>query len=168
MINFSSLSKESIEMIICPQFTKAVKNPMSEFEQEILISLMLANKKFKISRKEKPFLFQLIEKIINACHTFSTDDERLILFLASICQSLGSAILYLWYIQFWCHCNKLKVIDLDIFCGKIFPNGFPSKECVNAIWDSQKLINVPKMGSDNLVDYNYCGDSIHFVTVPTA
>ena len=168
MINFSSLNKESIEKIICSQITQAVKNPMSKFEQEILVSLLLANKNFKIPQKEKPFLFQLIEKRINACHTFSTDDERVILFLVSVCQSPGSAILYLWFIQFWCHFNRIKVIDLDIFCGKIFPNGFPSTECVNAIWDSQKLINVPKMGSDNLVDYNYCGDSIHFVTVPTA
>ncbi len=134
----------------------------------ILIQLMLAGKNFTIPQKEKPFLFQVIEKRITACQTFSTSDFRLILFLATISETPGSAILYLWYIQYWCFSNSVKEIDLDIFCSKIFPNGFLSKTKLQQIWDVQKVVNHPIGTSDNLVDYNSCANSIHFLTVPTA
>lgn len=168
MINYSDLKDDTIENTIISLMKNSPKFQMDTDLGGILISLLVGGKNFSIPHKKKPFLTQVIEKRISASHTFSTSDFRLILFLASVSETPGCAILYLWYIQYWCYSNKIKEIDLDIFCNRIFPNGFLSQKNLQKIWDNQKVINAPKFSSDNLVDYNFCGNSIHILTVPTA
>ena len=163
MIQYSDLHSDSIEKLIIPQIENSPKIPMDKEISEILISLMLAGNKFSIVEKDKPFLVKVIEKRIDACQTFLISDFRLILFLATISEMPGNAILYLWYIQNWCFKNKIGKIDLDIFCSKIFPDGFLSANQLKIIWNNQKVLNRPIGTYDNLVDYNSCADSIRFL-----
>ena len=155
------LDPNAIEEIVCKKMEKLTTVRMTNELSSILIQLMLVpkDKPFKIPQEEKPFLFQVIEKRIEICFTFKTQDDRLILFLAALSVTPGIAVMYLWYLQYWCSKNDVKEIDLDILCSRIFPNGFFKEEDLSEIWDEQK---VKSEGSDNLLDYQTAGESIQF------
>jgi len=155
----------AIENIVCKAIEKCDRVEMDKDLFETFIMLIMAkDKKFEIPEKEKPFIYQVIEKRIKHCYTFKTNDPRLIMFLSALAVKPGTAILYLWYLQYWCKKNSVKEIDLDIFGTRIFPLGFPSEETMHKIWDSQKVNRDSATGgSDNLVDYNDAGSSLHFM-----
>jgi len=62
--------------------------------------------------------------------------------------------------------NNHNIIDLKMFC-EIFPNGFPSEQDLEKIWDGQKVDREKnnQMASDNLVDYQSAMGSIQFQKV---
>ncbi len=165
MINLAQAHKENaIEEIVCKPFEKAIRTPMSDDLTKLMIQLMFADEKFKIPEAEKPFLFNVIEKRIEYCFSFNVVDHRLILALAVITESPGTAIMYLWYLQYWCKQNGVKEVDLDLFCERIFPFGFPIKSDMQKIWDSQK-VSTEKNGCLNLVDIEGGGRSCQFEQV---
>lgn len=162
--------ENSVEEIFCKPFDKLKSHEMSEEDTELLIMLLMKEKinptNTPIAEKDKPFLYQVIEKRIDACFTFEITDARLILFLCAIAKSPGTAIMYLAYLQYWCKKNDVKEIDLEKF-AEIFPNGFPCEEDLQKIWDEQKVsrrtpegVRIP--GSDNLLDYQTAYKSIQF------
>jgi len=141
------------------------REPADNELMETLMRVYLA-KGLNIPDKEKPFLFQVIEKRLQYCFTIKIEDQRLILFLCALAESPGSAIMYLWYLQYWCFVNEVKELNLELFCEKIFPMGFFSKIDLSKIWDSQKVLRDRNdNGSDNLVDYASAGMSIQFEVV---
>lgn len=150
---------KAIEGII-QEFGKLPVAPMSNFVANSLAQL-LARKEFKMPPSQKPFLMQVIEKRIKHCFTYSIKDEKLTFFLAIISERVGIAIVYLWYLQFWCFKNDVREITIDIFCTQIFPKGFPHIDDIHGIWDAQKVAR-EGTSSDNLLDYAKAGESIQF------
>ena len=145
---------------VCLPIHKAKKHEMDSDMTELMI--MLYNQKEtsifnKVDAEEIPFLCAVILKRIKHCHTFTCNDDRLVLFLAAAAETPGTAIMFLWYIQYYCFTNQVKQIDLQFMGMKIFPMGFPSKHDLSTIWDAQKTSD-----GKNLVDINAAGASIHF------
>lgn len=154
---------DAVEKIFCVRFSKLKTFPMSDANSEILVKLLLAKNVIKdIAEKEKPWLYQIIEKRIQLCFTFKISDPRLILFIALVAGSPGTAVMYLAYLQYWCKQNNIKELDLDIFCERIFPMGFPCENDLHELWDSQKINRPDSNGSDNLLDYSSAYQSIQF------
>ncbi len=151
----------AIETIVCQEILLIPHVKMDE-ETRMLMALLLSEKNsINIPEKEKPFLYAVIEKRVTHCFTIQITDSRLLLFLAFIAKSPGVAILYLWYLQYWCFNSNIRKLDLETFC-EIFPMGFPTDLELRRIWNSQKVDR--EAGSDNLVDYSSAGMSIQFVS----
>ncbi len=165
MLQYSETQNpKAIEENICLKIKQSPHLEMDNETTEILMRLINAkNKNFEIPENEKPFLYAVIEKRIKHCFQFIINDNRLILMLTQISKSPGAAIMILWYLQWWCANHDCKELDLEIFCEKIFPMGFPSQNALHSIWDSQKVkTSIENRGSDNLVDYASAGQSLLF------
>lgn len=113
----------AIETIICENMERAKKYPIDEEMFNIMVTLLESKKAAEIPEKEKPQLIRLIEKRITACHSFTITDSRLTLLLAGITERPGFAVMYLWYLQYWCFYNNRKEVTLDDFVGNDIPNG---------------------------------------------
>ncbi len=156
--------ENAVEEYICKQFESAEKHEMDKETTADLLRLMLVKKgNLEIPEKEKPFLIKVIESRVRACFTYKMEDIRLVLFLAMLTETPGSAVMYLTYLQYWCKKNNCHEIDLDKFC-QIFPIGFPSKEDLHKIWDGQKIERAKgsSISSDNLLDHQSAMVSIQF------
>lgn len=155
--------EDAVEQYFCKPFDVAKRYPLTEENSMFLIDLLFKNSTFSIPDKDKPFLVQLIEKRLQYSFSFKINDARLILFIAIISRTPGTAIMYLTYLQYWCKKNQRKEIDLKLFCESIFPWGFPSESNLSKIWDNQKLKREKDyFGSDNLIDYQTAIKSIQF------
>jgi hypothetical protein len=150
---------------------KHVALPMSKLQPQacdkettmLILNMLTMQGSITIPLEDKPFLFQLIEKRL-PLYSFKIKDDRLTLLLAYVAKSAGIAILYLWYLQWWCKKNGVSELNLDKACTEVFPWGFFKESDLQAVWDSQK-VSVPEnssMYSDNLVDYSRSGHSIQF------
>lgn len=163
MIKFSETTDPTIiEREVCKKMHSLRRENMDNELTETLMRIYLA-KGLNIPDKEKPFLFQVIEKRLQYCFTAKIECQRLILFLCALTESPGSAIMYLWYLQYWCFINDVQELNLELFCEKIFPMGFFPKSELSKLWDHQKvLLSGDERGPDNLVDYSSAGMSIQF------
>lgn len=160
--NSETNNSKAIEVHVCEKMDSLKRVPMDNDLSLTLAQLCLCPKnELNIPQKEQPFLYRLIEKRVEHCFTFKIYDDRLIIFLAIICVSAGGAVMYLWYIQWWCYKNNVTTVDLDVFCERIFPMGFFSEDDLHKIWDGQK-VKRDGMASDNLVDYSLAGVSVQF------
>lgn len=145
---------------VCLPIEKARKHELDKELTEFLILLYTKQDGpiiDSIPPDEVPFLINVILKRIKGCYTFTCNDHRVILFLASAAETPGTAVMFLWYIQYWCFTNKVKEINLELLAMRIFPYGFPSKTDLQTIWAGQKTSE-----GKNLVDINLAGNSIHF------
>ena len=148
----------SIEELFAKEFEKTQKNPMNEKDSEILIKLISSkNSAYQIPEEEKPFLYKLLEKRIEAVHDFEVD-VRTLIFLSCICRSAGVGVMYCWYLQYQSKKRNIRHISLETFC-EIFPMGFVSEDDLGRLWDGQK-VHSEGMGSDNLLDYTQAGKSL--------
>ena len=165
MIKYSETSDPTIiELEIFKKMNSFRRENMDEELTKSLLSIYMA-KGLNIPDKEKPFLFQVIEKRLQYCYTMKIEDQRLILFLCALAETPGLAIMYLWYLQYWCFINDVKELNLELFCEKIFPMGFFSKSDLSKLWDEVKVLRTgDERGSDNLADYASAGMSIQFAT----
>lgn len=166
--NTEALNPSAIEINVCKKIEICPKEQLNDENNGFLIQLLFASRSrsfpkiSEIPEKEKPFLYKVIEKRVNACCNYKINDVALILFLDLISENPAVAVMYCWYLQYWAKKNNVKEIDLHIFCEKIFPMGFPSKTQWSTIWDSQKIQRENNAGSDNLVDYATAGKSLQF------
>ena len=152
----------AIEEVFFNELEKCSKKPLYSFQSEMLIRLSVSNKKsMNMNEQDKPFIWKVIEKIIDAQFSFTIVDERSIAFLIVICESVGQAIMYLWYIQGICSKKKVKCVDLDFLCLEVFSWGVFNEKDMQRIWDGQKINRGAKMlGSDNLLDYSSARKSL--------
>lgn len=159
MLSFSETeTSNAIEKYVCLKIQNGEKNK----EEKIVSFCKFMKHKILPSDydevKSWP-LFQIIVTRLEYGFTFEIKDDFLIMLLVLIAETPGRAILYLWYLQYYCFTNKIKKIDLEYFCDEIFCNGFPTNELLDRIWDEQK-VNAEEFGRDNLVDYIEAGKSI--------
>jgi len=161
------MTTDAIERIICKPIDEMKRFPMDEQTAETFIQLSTLPENFTIPEKEKPFLYALIEKRLEHCFSFKITDARLILVLAVISETPGSAIMYLWYLQYWCKRNDVRVLSFKQFCMDVFPYGFPLKSDLHKVWDDQKVLNPDSNRVYNLVDDNQSGLSVQFMTDET-
>ncbi len=164
-----------IEELFCIPFKELKQYPMNDETTEMLLKLFLSDNqghKMNIPQAEKPFLYQLIEKRIDGCYQFKIESEQLLLFLCQICQTPGKAIMYLWYFQYYCFTNNIKVLKFEHFIN-MFPIGFPSDDDLGNLWRNCKSYNVQERlktsynideevpFKDNLLDCAIAGKSIY-------
>jgi hypothetical protein len=157
MLNKSEIENpEAIEKNVCLKINGLRVHPMDHETTGILIKLLSSDvRKANIPEDQKPHLYKIIEKRVEVLFNFKISDDRLTIFLTQISQTPGTAVMLLWYLQWWCKENNKRELDLDFFCEEIFPFGFPSREDLQKVWDGQKLID-----AGNLVDYTSAGQSI--------
>lgn len=163
--NTETKNPSAIEIHVCKKIGEAKKDELDKDSQKLLLQLLWLKKdgkQLEIPQNEKPFLFQVIEKRVQACFDYKIKDHALILFLCSIAKNPAVAVMYLWYFQYWANKNgNRQEIDLNTLCMEIFPMGFPSDENMQLIWGGQKIERM-EMPFDNLVDYASAGESLMF------
>jgi len=101
ILDFEMVSKpDSIEKVFCEKFEKLSKNPMDDETSHLLIQLSFVNKKSLFSSVKQededpgvPWLCQLIIKRIYVQLTYTNSDDRVILLLAHVAQSPGTAVM---------------------------------------------------------------------------
>jgi len=147
----------SIEEYFCKPFEAIKVEEMSKETSEILINLLMGNLQ-EIPEEEKPFIMKLIEKRIEVIFDYTITDQKLLLFLSALSETPGKAVMYMTYLQYFSKKHGIKDIDLDIFCQKAFPWGFPPEKALHELWIKQK-VDV-KSGSNNLLDYGTALESI--------
>lgn len=155
---------DAIKIHVAQKIELAPTVPTSSDLSSILLSCMMMPEDLVIPEEKQPFLMKIIKSRIWACFTFEIKEERLILFLSVVAENPGTAIMYLWYLQYWACKNNKRIITFDDICMTIFPKGFPTEKSMQEIWDGQKIQRKrdDSMGSDNLVDYSSAGESILF------
>jgi hypothetical protein len=150
-------NESSIETIVCEPMSKLQKQPLNAQQTNILMGLSLfaiQDEPLAIPEDKKPFIFQLIEKRLQL-FTYTLDDLS-IAWLTSFIASPGTAVLYMWYLQYMAKkLNKVN-LTLDDLCLHIFPNGIFNEEDLSKIWRAQKVALSP----DNLVDHHKYGKSV--------
>lgn len=164
MLNIQEvINPNAVEKYICEPMHKLPKAEEMEVEDtKLLVGLLKASPNKKMAEIDKPFIFRMIEKRVNARLSVKITDHRLILFLCIICKTPCKAVLYLYYIQYWALKNNTEEITLELFGEKIFPFGFFKDKDLNTIWDAQKVKPNEYGGSDNLIDYPAAATSIQF------
>lgn len=145
-----AISPDAIENVICKPIEEFFRVPMDADTTGLFMQILLLPEEFAIPEKDKPFLYKVIEKRLEQCFSFKITDPRLILLITIISETPGTAIMYLWYLQYWCKLANVEELSLDQFCMHVFPMGFPSKDDLSILWDAQKVSS--KNGSYNLVD----------------
>lgn len=160
--NHETRNPTAIEERFCKPFEKLKRQPMTEFQAEMLMKLWLADSTYELPEKEKPFLLKVIERRQQYSFSYHISDTRLLFFLVILSENPGHAVMYLTYLQYWCKKHGVAELTLNIFCDRIFPMGFPNKAELTKLWDSCKVKTKPgHMASDNLLDYQTAMESIH-------
>lgn len=148
MILAENIKENSIEKLFCKPFEQLPCLPIDIELTEVLQMLQFVGCP-PVMKQE--FLFRVIQKRVDIMYSYELSDD-LICFLCVICETPGTAVMYLTYLQYWAKNNKADWIDLDKFTTKVFPNGFPAKNELNKLWDNQK-IKGDAVFTDNLLDY---------------
>lgn len=133
----------------------ATRMPMTTEQSDMLLRMLLSGSEIDLTENDKPFLYKVIESRLLASFKF-TMSPNAILFMCLIAGNPGSAILYLWYLQYLSVKDKFESINLQKIC-ELFPIGFIPDDELSRIWNGQKC---SLRGSDNLVDHAQYGKSI--------
>ena len=95
---------------------------------------------------------------IKYCHTYSIT-PALAVYLGEIVTNFGISTMMCNYLQYMANKHKLKVISCKDWGLKIFHHGYFNDEDWQKAWELQK-INAEGEGSDNMLDYSGCYNSI--------
>lgn len=158
-----SVTKESdaVEKYFCEKFSEAKFLPMSKDQTEILFKILLTKwseeqqadieKTLLIKSSTYFVLHKRIEKMFNI-----TMDVKSKVFLSTIINSVGTAVMYGTYTAYKMKILKIKHLTINILCESIFPWGFLDDDTLDVLWKNQKVwrANQKEFGSDNLLDYN--------------
>jgi len=159
-----AVKEDAIENLFCKKFEKLPRHQMTEDVSKIFIQLCFSKRNdIVIPEDKKPFLYKLIEKRLSL-FTYEIKDSRIILFLAMVAQTPGTAVMYLTYLQYYCKKHNIREITFDNFSMEIFPMGFPSDEDLHTLWEETK-VKRNEGGAANLVDFIGSLKSIQFETV---
>ena len=155
----------AVEEFFCKEFDKAPKSPMDKEDLELFMQLYLSKTipLADVAKKDKFFLYELIEKRVAGCFGYKITDARVIVILSTMAKTAGSAVMYLTYLQYKCKKDNIKEVTFDYIC-KLFPDGFIPDHELHKVWLMQKVEKGKNgsMSSDNLLDYQSAMKSIQF------
>lgn len=151
------MESNQIEQLIEEHLKDAQRVPMNEQVTRFAVQLVFVDMSGEKLSSEKPFLMKLIEKRVEVCFTY-TISECAALLLAMVAGYPGAAVIYCWYLQYWCKKNNVKDVTLTRLMDEIFPFGFFSEEDLRRVWEAQKIAASP----DNMLDHAKYGESLQF------
>ena len=153
----------AVEELFCKEMDKAKTETLNKEDFELFIGLCSAKPipLESVDKKDKFFLYELIEKRVQYSFGYKINDARVIVLIATMARNAGSAVMYLTYLQYKCKKNNTKEVTFD-YLIKLFPDGFIPDNELHTIWDKQKVKKGEGMGSDNLLDYQSAMKSIQF------
>lgn len=177
LIRNLKVEKNSVELW-AKQVQNFCKNPLTQEQSEALIKLMFFEKEFN----KKPEVLDLLNDnknggfcfvIYKRCDLLGVKLSPSVAYFlgAFVCESFGDCTMISAYLKYKAFEHKQKEIDMNFFSVKCFPFGFPTKNDWNLLWDSQKVDNKQRQnmrksnnifGSDNVLDYNVCYESLNF------
>jgi hypothetical protein len=168
MIEQSKLSENSVERLFCIPFENQTNHtPLTIEETKIFIQLVFTEKNRKGKGEDIEKLnseafpsdrYQILVKSIeNGRFHFKISQEAAI-FIAIMTRVIGDVIMYMAYLQYR-YAKEKKTITMQTLADT-FPSGFPSKDSMEKMWDSQKVERDKFENSDNLLDYKECYKSI--------
>ena len=154
--------ENAVEEYFCKEMDKAPKDYFDKDITNLLLELLMKKSLplSDVAKKDKFFLYELIEKRVQFCFTFKIEDARVIILLCQVAKNAGTAVMYLTYIQYLLKKRNERVLNLDNLC-RFFPSGFINEDVLHEIWDKQK-IKTKNGGSDNLLDYQSAMKSIQY------
>lgn len=160
MIKQEEIQNDSVEVVVCQSMHTMRPVAMSEDSAKaLLLFLMDDDSRNKMDQNiDKVWQAQAIIKRLEAQFNKKID-SRVAFLIAAHAGSIGSCILYAYYIQYLCKLNGIDEFTLDHF-GDYFPNGMFSDEQMQEVWDAQKVERSGNLGSDNLVDYGAAAKSL--------
>lgn len=154
-----SQQENALEVHLCEPFSKVSRKPLDNETAHFLMQLFFCND-LVIPDEKKPFLVHIIETRLKNWFSFKIKEDRLKLFIASVCENPATTIMYLAYLQYWCKKNNVLELNYEIFCMRIFPYGLPCPDELQELWKSTK---VEMDNTDaNLVDFHIASTSIQF------
>lgn len=167
-LNYDVTTKEdSIENIFCKALDeKGNKVPMSDIQTKFMMVLIM--------NKDETTIDSIYEDLAKQCFYLPvlksrieplgyTVDKRTELMIAIVSGTVGSVVMYVYYLAYKAKKLKIKNITFDDLCSKFFPFGFFDKKTMDTIWDTQKVrVSFEERGSDNLLDYPQACKSLIF------
>lgn len=163
-------SKKDLTIYDVENWAKEVEkfSPRQLTEEEVRKFLMYSIGEKRVDNDEE--LIQLLDKKkggmasviwlrIKHCHTYSIT-PALAVYLGEIISNFGVSTMICNYLQYMAHKHKLKVITCNDWGMKIFPMGYISDDDWEKAWNLQKISVEVGEGSDNMLDYSGCYDSI--------
>lgn len=162
----NELTEHSIEDW-CKEFIEKGKfSPMNSEQAEMLVTCKISEPMIQndenFDKEVKVFgLYQILKKRIDIIHTY-TATKAVIMFISSFCSNPAMIVMMSNYLQYMAFKLNVRHIDMDIFCSKVIPDGFPSEDSLEIAWRNQKVIKESSMGSDNMLDYTNSLESIQF------
>ena len=160
--NEETKNPSAVEEYFCKPLAKFVPIPLTKNQMQMMLSVCSA-KDENVAQMERDFteiywFYPAIEKRINACFTYTMDAKAKML-LATWCNTIGDAVMYLTLLQFKCKQRGLKALNYDAL-ALMFGDGIIDRDFMHKCWDAQKVER--ESGSDNLIDYATAGKSLHF------
>lgn len=138
---------------------------LTEEEAKVFLMCSMSEKKLgddkeliQLLDEKKGGMASVIWLRIKYCHTYSIT-PALAVYLGEIVTNFGISTMMCNYLQYMANKHKLKVISCKDWGLKIFPHGYFHDEDWQKAWELQK-INAEGEGSDNMLDYSGCYNSI--------
>jgi len=122
-------------------FESQKQEPMEADIGDLLLSCLIGEKESIPMPDEikEEYLFRLAAKRADAIGLKIS--EPLCLFLCFLCSTPADAVMYLYALR-----ARTEEASIHSLC-EMFPDGFPSEESMQAVWDLQKI------SKGNLLDY---------------
>lgn len=160
--------EDSIENLFCKVLEKENKiEAMQAHQSEMMIALITTKEDSDIESMYKElnkmifFLPVTKARMENLGYTIDRKTEMMI---AIVSETVGTAVMYAYYLSYKAKMLGLKKITFKDLCEKIFPFGFFSRKAMDNIWDAQKVNRGDnQMGSDNLLDYAEASRSLELI-----
>lgn len=159
---------DAIEKYFCVPFGAEPQMRMTPDLSEALIKMTFLEKSQNqedMDNIHKDFMrevfgYQVLNKRLEVCFNYTLSVPAKVFLTILTKNNPGNIVMYLTYLQYISKKKNLKNITIGDICS-IFPNGFPSADSLEKVWDGQKVKREPIMeGGDNLVDCPQALESI--------
>ena len=172
----------AVEEVVCQKMQSLKRTPVSDTVAKLILLLgRNADEEVKSLKDELeenchiPVATILLKRESREFKTPVLDMRTAVLLLVHTQGRIGEALLYMYYIRYWVKKNDgLSMLQnikktfgntepfFTLLCLHIFPTGLISSEDMSQVWAAQKVSRTVALGSDNLIDYPDCIQSLYF------
>ena len=163
-------SESAIEKYICipmDELRKGELKTLDETEMQMLVTLIMSGgrpeqiKAMYTELKKLTFVPDALERRQELVfHNDILKPEFIIMLVTITNANIGQCIMYLYYIQWYCHKHQLGGYQLsfqELFCKNIFAMGTFKEEDLQRIWEASKVHG--EHMTQNLIDSQKCAAS---------